>query len=345
MTDTQKKTALHQKPSRLVWVPVVAALLLVGAYVAYFGVYKSAPMGQPESWGQFGDFLGGLLNPVVGVVTVTLLVRTLLSQQRAIEVQGEELELQRHELQLQRAEAAKSTAALDAQHKAIVLQSFEQTFFAWLASYRSMVGNLVGNSHQLNGAQHLVALCQPFRENQADKTREQGIPLPDSNPVISYVDGVFDYLQAGDGIVVRRVERAVMEFDLVYRNNHSTLGPLFRTLYRLLDWVDRSPLSNQEKWHYIAIARSQLSWGEMFFLAFNGLTPRGSNFVPLMNKYAILDNLEGYTDGLVLVMREAFLKKPPTFHWISANSWRYNAKTFSSPIAKLELGIVEAKDL
>lgn len=52
----------------------VAALTAVAAYVIEF---RQRPVGGPEEWGQLGDYLGGLINPVVGIVTVVLVVMTL----------------------------------------------------------------------------------------------------------------------------------------------------------------------------------------------------------------------------------------------------------------------------
>lgn len=149
----------------------------------------------------------------------------------------------------------------------------------------------------------------------------------------------------GYELLVERFERAAKGYETVYTAHHSDLGPMFRTLYRLLDWVDQSKISDKQKWHYIAIARSHLSWGEMYFLAFNGLTWRGRNFVPLMNKYALLDNLEDDTDDLVRVMREAFLTRPPKSILGNRNPWKYTPEVFNSGLAKVRLGIIEARDL
>ena len=57
---------------------VILALVLAGAaYAINFGIMRDAAPGGPEAWGQFGDYLGGLINPIVGIATVFLVVRTL----------------------------------------------------------------------------------------------------------------------------------------------------------------------------------------------------------------------------------------------------------------------------
>lgn len=66
------------------WILLVIAILFAGSYAIYFGLIKSYPPGAPESWGQFGDFFGGLLNPIVGFITIALLAITLLKVQEEI---------------------------------------------------------------------------------------------------------------------------------------------------------------------------------------------------------------------------------------------------------------------
>jgi len=43
----------------------------------YFGLYLGLGLGGTAQWGEFGDFVGGLTNPVVGLVAVILVARTL----------------------------------------------------------------------------------------------------------------------------------------------------------------------------------------------------------------------------------------------------------------------------
>lgn len=65
-------------------------------------------------WGQFGDFIGGIVNPSVGLVTIFLLVWTLRSQQRELREQRTQLEK----------------------------QSAEQTFFTWLNAINEAIKNM-----------------------------------------------------------------------------------------------------------------------------------------------------------------------------------------------------------
>lgn len=79
------ETAVQNQPAdnetnKLAFLPVLAfgvGLGVVLAYVIYFGVWKKLPAGGPDAWANFGDYFGGLVNPVAGVVTVFLVFFTL----------------------------------------------------------------------------------------------------------------------------------------------------------------------------------------------------------------------------------------------------------------------------
>lgn len=318
MSVPEQQTSAEPTTSKLVWVPIVIGAFLVLTYWIYFGRVKHAPAGGPDSWGQFGDFLGGLLNPVVGTITIVLLVRTLQSQLRAVDLQRNELTLQRSELQLQREETVRSTAALAAQNKAIMMQSFEQTFFAWLQSYRQFVNSL--NAGALQGYQVLQHGVRAYAAGR-----------PNSGGVYFEKWSCDHIAMKGGGVLEQKYENARTSYEQSYTSDHAILGPLLRSLYRLIDWIDKSPIPTKEKWHYVAIARSQLTWPEMMILAYNGTTERGQKFLPLVEKYALLDNLEGATDYIIAAMRGPFLEYPPA-------EFPYTARAFDSTLAKAALG-------
>ncbi|HDS1603553.1 MULTISPECIES: hypothetical protein [Stenotrophomonas] len=83
-----------------------AAVALIAAYIWMF---RANELGSPESWGQFGDFLGGSLNPLIGVVTVLLVLETLQVTRREASDNRAALEQQRVEMERQTAEAAAQT--------------------------------------------------------------------------------------------------------------------------------------------------------------------------------------------------------------------------------------------
>lgn len=52
----------------------LATIFAVAVYITWF---RDEPIGGPAAWSQFGDYFSGVLNPIIGVVTVVLVVLTL----------------------------------------------------------------------------------------------------------------------------------------------------------------------------------------------------------------------------------------------------------------------------
>ncbi|NRA56246.1 MAG: hypothetical protein HRU23_19055 [Gammaproteobacteria bacterium] len=83
---------------------VLLVAFLLGLYFSQF----NSGWGSQETFAQFGDFVGGTLNPVLGFATVALLIWS-------INVQMKELRLTREEVAATKDEAAMSRKAMEAQ--------------------------------------------------------------------------------------------------------------------------------------------------------------------------------------------------------------------------------------
>ncbi|MDO8345566.1 MAG: hypothetical protein Q7T48_20350 [Cellvibrio sp.] len=74
---------------------IVVAVMMsmsIGIYVFNFSGNLSD---DQDTWGQFGDFLGGVVNPIVGFMTIWLLTISLKQSLDALQQSREELELTR----------------------------------------------------------------------------------------------------------------------------------------------------------------------------------------------------------------------------------------------------------
>lgn len=92
--DEGGAAARLQKQENAIALRVVAfGIVACLAYFAFF-VTRRFEIGGPEAWGQFGDFFGGLVNPVVGIVTVILVVRTLHETRKASDLTRLEMQEQ-----------------------------------------------------------------------------------------------------------------------------------------------------------------------------------------------------------------------------------------------------------
>lgn len=64
----------------------LAFLIVASLYFFNFGVNPSEDHAQ---WGQFGDYLGGTLNPIFGFLTLIAILMTLTAQVRQLEISSE----------------------------------------------------------------------------------------------------------------------------------------------------------------------------------------------------------------------------------------------------------------
>lgn len=71
--------------------------LVLGFYTLNF--YDHELSSSPEQWGQLGDYIGGVLNPILSFTTIVILIVTVGIQSKQLESSQEELALTREELQ------------------------------------------------------------------------------------------------------------------------------------------------------------------------------------------------------------------------------------------------------
>jgi uncharacterized membrane protein len=95
----------------LVALLLIAGFALVAVVFWYVFRFGPEPSGSREVWGQFGDYLGGTLNPIFGFLTLIAIVMTLAVQTRQLEISHDQLNLSRAELEATREELRKSAEA------------------------------------------------------------------------------------------------------------------------------------------------------------------------------------------------------------------------------------------
>ncbi|WP_440985341.1 hypothetical protein ACQHIH_00015 [Xanthomonas sontii] len=66
---------------RWIKLSIAAITLVLGAYVINF--YSAEISKNPESWGQIGDYLGGVLNPILSFISLVLIVKSLNLQRES----------------------------------------------------------------------------------------------------------------------------------------------------------------------------------------------------------------------------------------------------------------------
>lgn len=61
---------------------IVTGIIAIGVYAIHFAHYSLSD--NPADWGVLGDYFGGLLNPIISLVTVMFVLKTYLAQREEV---------------------------------------------------------------------------------------------------------------------------------------------------------------------------------------------------------------------------------------------------------------------
>jgi hypothetical protein len=84
LSEALNKSVPAPKPMAGWQVLLVAALFFGLVLLAYFCKFHGMPSNKQEVWGQFGDFVGGVVNPLIGLCTIWLLIGSLKQSHTAL---------------------------------------------------------------------------------------------------------------------------------------------------------------------------------------------------------------------------------------------------------------------
>jgi hypothetical protein len=92
-------------------------------------------------------------------------------------------------------------------------------------------------------------------------------------------------------------EKLLEIFDYYYQIHQSDIGHYFRNLFHIIKYIDNSHYPDDFKLDHIRFLRAQLSNYEILLLAYNGMHRNGRNFIPMIERYNLMKNLN-LEDGL-----------------------------------------------
>jgi len=242
---------------------VLAGAIAVIMYSVNFGPEISE---HAEQWALFGDYLGGVLNPIFALAALFALLYTIY--------------LQSTELRNSASQLKKSADALDSQNDVLKKQSFESTFFQLLRLYNEIVDELKVNSRD------------PFIK------RHGNISEYENRNAILYLSNVLkekyiEKVRRGDFSDLSEVDAVSQEYDKFYGQYAQHLGHYFRTMYNILKFIDSSEIKEEDKPIYANLLRAQLSKQELALLLYNCVSLYGrKKMLPLVRKYRLLKHVE-----------------------------------------------------
>ncbi len=225
-----------------------------------------------EKGGVFGDFLGGVLNPILTFFTLFGLIVTIV--------------IQRQELRLSRQEYEKTADALST-------SAIETTFFNIIDLHHNIVDNLKVDLEELSnkteaekvikGISATILKAQIGANFESKSLKYQGRTV---------FEEILNYLS----IEAKSPEDSLKRYKYIQNSHNHILGHYFRNLYQTLKVInnyDETMLSDADKRKYTSILRAQLSTKELALLFINcleGVSDSGQ-FKNLLIEFQMLEHL------------------------------------------------------
>lgn len=242
--------AAAQHGARLTRLAYAGAFVAVIALATYFFKFHGALSNDPGTWGQFGDYVGGVLNPTFSFLALIALLATFGLQVRELRISARELK--------------NSADALFKQNETLKRQTFETTFFQLLALHNEIV-----NAARVPGQSLTGRACFKFYLDELEGR-------------IINAGGSSNLTQS-----TKNYTQFAVAYDDFYNEYEASLGHYFRLLYNIVKFVDSSDSTNRR--FYTNLVRAQLSSAELRLIFYNCLTHWGvDKFKPLVERYALL---------------------------------------------------------
>jgi hypothetical protein len=236
-----------------------APIFIIIFVVILWGLNYYLLIDDVKNRGTIGDMFGAV-NALFSGLAFAGVVYAIFLQRKELKLQREELSLTRDELKAQRHE-------FEEQNKTLKKQRFENTFFQMLSLHNDIV-----NSMDMRKRDNLEVISEG-RYVFRSITKKIEDAIRDSKKADS----------ESMGFIVRVYEN-------IYKSQQAHLGHYFRSLYRIIKFIDESDI--EDKKFYTDIVRAQLSNQELQLLFYNCLSSLGvKKFKPLVEKYALLNNL------------------------------------------------------
>ena len=202
-------------------------------------------------FGNYGDFIGGVVGSIIGFYSAYLLVRTFQSQEsvnRNVISTNENIK-----------------ATNEQQQYYTSLEVFDNKFGRFFTSYQNSIYNyaLEKDSNKITGRNAFEKLAEEFISTDFENDNDYN----------------------------RRCNSAVSEYQDFYSKKRLYLAVHFRMLYLLTSLISMSYLKDEDKVLYAKLVRGQLSENEMIILRYNSLSEYGKKMQNLCNEYNLTKHL------------------------------------------------------
>lgn len=253
--------------TKLILFAVSSFIILLFVFGLYF--YKFALLGlsnNQEHWGQFGDFIGGTLNPILAFLSFMALLYTIKIQTEELGLSRKELKETKEELKESRIAQQEQSESLKLQNQATKLQMFENTFFQLISVFIELKRNITSNKRErVNG---LVG-----KEFKSDSVI---ITLNSIETITSFVRDINN--------------KYLGNYNDFNKDYEAITGSYFGQIYQIIKFIETSNIDNKEK--YSDIFRAQFTKDELEFLFYHCLGTIGKRkFKKLVEDYEFFEHI------------------------------------------------------
>ena len=250
MTTNIQKEIPHWLNILVTFSIVVAISLLM----LFFWKFHGGLSDGLDKWGQFGDYLGGILNPLFSLTALFALLYTIKLQSKELHESTEQLKA--------------SAEAFKLQNNVLIQQQFENKFFQMLGVFTNIVETLETE----------------LRVNDELKT------IKGRNCFIELSPFLWQKLEEN---VTNEMSNLSSKYREFYKWNEHFLDRYYLSLNLVICFVDYSKLLEEEKKFYCSIIRTQFSAHELAFLFYHCLCMDGEwqELSTMVKKYDMLKYL------------------------------------------------------
>ena len=271
----------------LIFLGIILFILIV-LYISKFGF---GLWSKHEDWARLGDFFGGVLNPIIALVSLVLLLSTLKQNEKALSQNKEALEYNGEELKLTRQELSGSTEALQEQAKLLRKQTFEGTFFQLLSLHQDLTNSIdlysKKTQYTTRGKDCFKTLYYKFSKIVLKEEENKGATL------VNVIENIIikEKYKHEVRINIGNIEYIRSSYKKFIRKNNSEVSHYFKSLYNIIKFIDESNISEKEI--YINTIRAQLSTYEAALLFYNEIYHPGRvHFKKYIEKYSLFKNMQ-----------------------------------------------------
>lgn len=215
---------------------IIIGIALLVSVVTYIGTFRGGISSSHNNWGQFGDFIGGIIGSLISLFAVILLYFTY---------------------DIQREELSKSSEALDNQNEQMKIQQFENIVFKLIDRKDSVLNDMhfkrsdgIIAVKQLNDRKKKLIKHSAFDKMRAIKklwSDNEAIIWPFFNSVISTIDFIRTY----DVNEIHRARLTKIYFSYFTMHEIILLDDLFKMHMDQPNYIEAIKYFNQNASKYL----------------------------------------------------------------------------------------------